>query len=108
MKTELKNKLLTKEQADTVEKMISGSMKDGFFKSNLTVPSNFYEITEKIAKGIVKKVQLALTEGAVFDGVLKDEKKVIKQTKKVVKKVKITKDGLHLVNLPKNWGKMKK
>jgi len=82
MKDDLKSKLLTKDQIAIVEEFIIDSLKNGFLNSNNPLPSNFYEVTSKIASDITHNVQMALSQKAVFTKVLKDDKKKVVKKKK--------------------------
>ena len=79
-------KLLSKEQVHTVKLMIIESMRDGFKKSQKTIPDNFENTAGQIADMIIHTSQMALGQGIVFDKILKKEAK--KSVKKVVIKVK--------------------
>lgn len=83
MKKILKDKKLTKEQADTVKEMIISSMRNVYTDRGSLPSDDFDRSSGAIADRIVHNVQMALVQNSVFEKAIQ-----VSKPKKVVKKGK--------------------
>ena len=87
MKNELKNKMLTTEQAETVKEMIVYSMESAYTDKGELPGTDFYSAAGSIAEEIIKNVQMSLIQNNVFAKAIKKSKST-KKAKKSIKKNK--------------------
>lgn len=87
MKNELKNKMLTVEQAETIKEMIVYSMESAYTDKGELPAQDFYLAAGSIAEEIIKNVQMSLIQNNVFSKAIKNNKSV-KKAKKSKKSVK--------------------
>lgn len=98
-KKELENKMLNKDQVETVKQMIIGSMRNVYTNAGSLPGDGFEDAANSVADQIIKNTQMALVQSNVYADTVKniyDDNKVVKaKTKKTIKKVvkKVTKKG---------------
>lgn len=84
MKNELKNKMLTVEQAETIKEMIVFSMESAYTDKGELPAQDFYLAAGSIAEEIIRNVQMSLIQNNVF-GNIANKSKSTKKAKKVKK-----------------------
>jgi hypothetical protein len=87
MKTNIKDKLLSKEQIEVVKEMIVESMKGVYTDKGEQPGDPFYRAAGVVADKIIKNVQMAIIQENTFKKTVKKPLKASKASKKVVKKV---------------------
>jgi len=81
-KNELKNKMLTPNQAETVKEMIIASMRGVYTDKGSLPPANDFEKTAgKIADKIIHNSQISLMQVAVFAKAVKNSKPLKKNVR---------------------------
>ena len=83
---EIKGKMLTGEQAQTVKTFIIESMKEVYTAHGVLPDEGFYSASSTIADKIIKNTQMALVQGTVFGQAVKHSKPIKKVTKKHARK----------------------
>ena len=73
-KKELQNRLLTKEQCETVSDMIVTSMRDVYTDKGSMPNDGFNSAAGLIADKIIKNTQMALMQNAVYTKAVKESK----------------------------------
>jgi len=79
-KKELKNKMLSSEQAETVKEMIIASMKDVYLSAGSLPGNGFEQASGFVADKIIKNTQMALIQNNVYKKAV-DESKPFKGKK---------------------------
>jgi len=74
MQKELKNKMLTKEQADTVKEMIVHSMESVYIDMGDQPGPAFYPAASAVADKIIENTQKSLIQNNVFAKAVKNSK----------------------------------
>jgi len=101
---ELKNKMLTKEQADTVKEMIMNSMRNTYTDQGSLPGDGFQQVAGVIADKIIKNTQMALIQTNVFKKIVNESKPLKKGKGFIATRIK---DGpIHVTYYNKKTGKV--